>query len=404
MYNMNIGILTYHWVFNHGANLQTLSTIGFFRRMGYNPIVINWIPEDSEKSYENSTTKDQAECFKRFQLDFFPMTKLCRNARDIAAEIKRNNIEGVFIGSDTLFILRKREFDFFHFRRIIPQSCFIFPNPFWGEFLEYGVATPIVGFSIACLDTKGYQFKSIKPEICRYLKRFSYLSTRDKATSELVSYFSDGAIVPEITPDPVFLFNENIKLNFDDEKKILSKFNIKREYYLMSMPTPYSFKFANWSQHFSDIINSKGFDLFELPRQTGRADLPINQFPIHVISPIEWYVLIKNSRGYVGGLMHPIVSCIHNRIPFYSFDYYGTSFYRRLIVNKKTSKVYQVVKQCDLLDYYLNIRQRFSVISETPEEVFNKLNDFDKVKMEEAAEKMANLLRERLSFVCENYF
>ena len=43
---MKIGILTYHSVYNFGANLQVLSTVGYLKNNGFEPIVINWIPED----------------------------------------------------------------------------------------------------------------------------------------------------------------------------------------------------------------------------------------------------------------------------------------------------------------------------------------------------------------------
>lgn len=34
------------------------------------------------------------------------------------------------------------------------------------------------------------------------------------------------------------------------------------------------------------------------------------------ITPIEWYALIKYSKGYVGNNMHPIVTSITNGVPF----------------------------------------------------------------------------------------
>ena len=39
---MRIGLLTYHWVANYGANLQALSTYCYLDNNGYNPIIINW--------------------------------------------------------------------------------------------------------------------------------------------------------------------------------------------------------------------------------------------------------------------------------------------------------------------------------------------------------------------------
>ena len=72
---MKIGILTYHWVFNHGANLQTVSTIGYMRKIGHDPVVINWIPRDLEQAYLNYTIQAQVECFRKFQEEYYPLTE-----------------------------------------------------------------------------------------------------------------------------------------------------------------------------------------------------------------------------------------------------------------------------------------------------------------------------------------
>ena len=51
---MNIGILAYHSACNYGANLQVLSTVGYLKRNGHNPIVINYeTKSDSPTSFHN---------------------------------------------------------------------------------------------------------------------------------------------------------------------------------------------------------------------------------------------------------------------------------------------------------------------------------------------------------------
>lgn len=34
------------------------------------------------------------------------------------------------------------------------------------------------------------------------------------------------------------------------------------------------------------------------------------------LNPIDWYALIKYSKGYIGERMHPIVVSLHNSVPF----------------------------------------------------------------------------------------
>ena len=52
---MKIGLLAYHAACNFGAFLQLLSTVEYIKKQGDDPIVINWIPKDFRKDYENSS-------------------------------------------------------------------------------------------------------------------------------------------------------------------------------------------------------------------------------------------------------------------------------------------------------------------------------------------------------------
>ena len=49
---------------------------------------------------------------------------------------------------------------------------------------------------------------------------------------------------------------------------------------------------------------------------TNKIELPLN--------PMDWYALLIHSEGYIGTRMHPIIVCLHNSVPFFSFDGNGT--------------------------------------------------------------------------------
>lgn len=396
---MKIGILTYHWVFNFGANLQTLSTIGYLRRIGHDPVVINWIPEDSEQLYYESTKKEQIDVFLEFQKNYYPLTRLCRSSKDVADVIKEEQIEMVFEGADTLFMLWKPFFD----KRIgkvrQPYSDMTFPNPFWGEYLNY-CSVPVVGFSIATLQTEAKDFPDIADEAGRYLRRFSKLTVRDIPTQNLVKSFTNGEMIPKITPDPVFAFNENVTL---DEESILKEFGVNKEYYLICIPEPYNKRLRKWVSKLDFIFQQHGKSLYELPRQTGNRCFDIKQLNRIIISPLEWYVLIKNCSGYVGGLMHPIVTCIHNQVPFYSVDYYGLN-YPLPVLNHftriKTSKTYQIIKDCGLTKYYGHIRGILNRVP-SPIKVYRFLMNYDKDSLKKASEMKKNQLLEALDYILD---
>lgn len=354
---MVIGILTHHWVFNYGANLQTLSTVSFLKKNGHTPYVINWVQTDAEEYYYSSTKAEMAKMFHAFQREYYPLTELCRNAEDIANVIKKYGIEKVVIGSDTVWMLHSRQFSIRHLKWTQPTSESIFPNPFWGEFLDYGVDVPVIAYSAATLDMNLSDFKSQKNMIGNYLRRFNRISTRDQYTADVVSFFTNGDIVPEITPDPVFSFNNNYHQNITREK-FLSKYNLPSKYILICFTEAYKRKAESCVRKMQQIAYNKGYTLIELPRQTGNRLFNITQIE-EILDPVDWYNLIRFSYGFIGQLMHPIVIAIHNAVPFFCLDYYGRRKLRGTYVDYRTSKAYQVVKQVDKIKQYRNIAGRF---------------------------------------------
>ena len=139
---MKIGILTYHSVYNFGANLQAYSTVEYLKNNGFEPIVINWIPEDLEDRYDKTIPIDQANAHKMFIKNFLPCSAICRNNMDIAQVIKKEKINGIIVGSDAVlqhtpflsrFSLTRKGIIF----KKHPGSDVLFPNPFWGSFIPY---------------------------------------------------------------------------------------------------------------------------------------------------------------------------------------------------------------------------------------------------------------------------
>lgn len=356
---MIIGILTHHWVFNYGANLQTLSTVSYLKSHGHIPYVINWVQEDAESHYSRTTKSEMVKVFRSFQEQYYPLTELCRNAKDIADVIKKYGIEEVIIGSDTVWMLHSKHFSVKKLAWSKPTSESVFPNPFWGEFLNYNVNTQVVAYSAATLDIKINDFKSQKEEIGSYLRRFSKITTRDQYTSDVISYFTDGKIVPSITPDPVFGFNNNVS-NQLSKFEVLRRFGLPEKYYLIGFQEAYESRATPWAENAAKYLKHRtGIDSYELPRQTGKRLLNINHISSEVLTPLEWYAIIRYSEGFIGQLMHPIVSAMHNAIPFFSLDHYGISKFHHIKVDYTTSKVWQIVKQADMTYRYWHVGGRF---------------------------------------------
>lgn len=376
---MKIGLLAYHSACNFGAFLQLLSTIEYMRKNGDEPKVINWIPLDLEKYYEKLATSDVRELFSNLRDQFFPLTSLCRTSEEVAVMLENEGIDAVVVGSDAVCQHHPfRERCHFHSKRLFyvshPTSDRMFPNPFWGSFNQYLThPIPIAMISGSSQDSK---FKYIhgrkKKQMTKAIKSFQFLSVRDDWTQKMISYLTDGKIVPQITPDPVFAFNYNAYDLIPSKEEILNKFSLPDKYFLISFKSRDSVN-QEWITNFESIseihdvacvkLRYAGFDAYGKCKYSVSAPL----------SPIDWYGLIKYSCGYVGNNMHPIVVSLHNGIPFYSFDTYG------LKENEKSSKIYHVLKKADLLEYR-TFTKAPNYSPPKPQEVVTSLLSFDCAK------------------------
>lgn len=378
---MNIGILTYHWVSNFGANLQTLSTYKYIENTGHNPIIINWIPEDLEKSYDNNVLACQNEIHKQFAKDsYINITNICRNSIDIANEIEKNNIQKIFIGSDAVFTnIPKLDRYRLSKRGIVcikPKSDCNFPNPFWGDFTSF-LKKPIDIFAISA-SAQNMQYKKIlfKKERDSYgyaLKKFKNITVRDIWTQNMVKYVTHGEIIPNITPDPVFGFEQNVNPQKIDY--VNKRLNINTKYVLFSAWS--TINDNEWILKLEKLFEEKGLVVVGLPKTTMKtfhSPLKYNlEFPI---SPLEWYDAIKYSCGYIGELMHPILVSLHNSVPIFSFDTYGFNRFGKLDI--MSSKIYQILERFELLENYYN--KKYNTNLPSAEFVTEKILSFNKEK------------------------
>lgn len=353
---MKIGLLAYHAACNFGAFIQLLSTVEYIKKQGDEPIVINWIPRDFRKDYEKRALPEVRELYARLREQYYPMTELCETDRRVAEIIEKEKIDAIIIGSDAVLQhhpLRER----IHFpcRRIIyiskPTSDRMFPNCFWGSFLRYlSAPIPVAVISGSSQDSKYYYIKAkIKAKMKQSILGFRYMSVRDDWTQKMIKYLTDGEIIPDVTPDPVFAFNQNASHLVPSKEDICKKFSIPENYMILSFKGSKSVS-QEWINDFHKLANDKGLACVKLPYADAPAYGDIQYTIDDAISPLDWYALIKYSKGYIGNNMHPIVTSITNAVPFYSFDNYGISKIDGRSTNGESSKIYHILKQADLLE------------------------------------------------------
>jgi len=378
---MKIGILTYHSVYNFGANLQVLSTVEYLRNNGFEPIIINWIPFDLETSYDHNFPIEQADAHKSFIQNFLPCTTICRDENGIAEVIEKYDIKGIIIGSDAV-LQHHTTFSRIHFGRKgitlngKPKSDVLFPNPFWGSFIPYlKEKIPVVIMSASSQNTD-YKFinGSLRKKMNLFLNQFKYITVRDDWTRKMIKHLSHGSIISHITPDPVFAFNQNVKDQYTKDE-IIKKFNLHEKYLLFSFYDT-NIVSKEWLQSFKVIAERNNLQCVALTMPNGLHFNPPFNTKIEVpLCPKEWYGLIKYASGYIGEKMHPIVIALHNVVPIFSFDLYGIVNFK-VFVNDKSSKIYDILSQAGFLKNRISIL-RSSDVRPTPEEVFLQISNFD---------------------------
>lgn len=353
-----IGILTYHCIPNFGAQLQALSTIGYLRKHGYEPIVINWYPYDLEEYYSKRVSKEQNKAQFEFSQEFMPVSRLCQSFEELNNEIERLNLQAIIIGSDALFDYTPEKYRYnYSLRKLKKIPIYItsnhrLPNPFWGSFNDsINKHIPLYGFSIS---SQNSPYKDLnreeRKELRRLLNGFELITVRDEWTKKFVEEVGRLNNI-NITPDPVFAFNQNY-INILSKEEILKKYELPDKYILISfMYSILSNEFINNIIHKTEDKTKCKCVSFPMPEGLRTFD---TKYKINLpLNPVDWYAIIKYSEGYIGERMHPIIVCLHNYIPFYCFDQYGAivelipRIWSKFI--PESSKVYDILKQAGII-------------------------------------------------------
>ncbi len=380
-----IGILTHHSVYNFGANLQALSTQECLRKQGYDAYIINWIPQDLHIRYLKTTPSLQCQEHEKFFNDYYHLTEVCNTSKEVASLLDKEKFDAIIIGSDAV----TRHFSFTYryspcrkgFRKNYLNSTDIYPNPYWGEFYKY--IKRKIPMAMMSVSSQGTYWKNIKGfeknSICKTLKKFSYISVRDSFTQEAFCYFTNNNLIPCITPDPVFSFNQNVELTVED--------NIETEPYVVFSFKKQTLPPKEWLIKLKNIFNKNGYKIKSLPFPQEECEFDVDEKIQLPLSPLEWYKIIKNSKAYIGNNMHPVVVALHNKVPVFSFDYYAVRKNRFSIPEVSMSKIFDLLNNTELRDNYFNIQFGYDSIPD-PEFVFKKTMNIDKSVLTNFAEKM----------------
>lgn len=90
-----VGILTYDFSINYGANLQTYATCEKIKQLGFSPKIIRY----AEHYYKTLGFED--DNLKQFRDKYLPRSEVCFTEKDLSAEI--SNCNKIIIGGDQVF-------------------------------------------------------------------------------------------------------------------------------------------------------------------------------------------------------------------------------------------------------------------------------------------------------------
>jgi hypothetical protein len=350
---ISIGILTHHFASNFGANLQVLSTYEYFKRNGFNPYVINWRTKSLEQEFSKTVPKEQTQMHLDFINRYLNLTNICYTAKDIAGEIDRLGLKAVVIGSDAVVqhwpaISRIN----FPTRKIVSYYHYsadrMFPNIFWSTFYPY-LQNPVkmIYMSVSSQNSPYKYFsRNIKKEMAVCLSRFSYISVRDSWTQKMFKQIDRFKPLVPVTPDPVFSFNTNAGYLIPSFEAIKEKYGLPEKYFLLCFFRGDQIR-SSWINEFVESSNKMGYECFSFPLPAKAFEHERLKTIKYPLPPLDWYAIIKYSSGFVGRNMHPIVICLHNSIPCYSFDQYGTKVLNTF-VNVSSSKIYHILEKAGL--------------------------------------------------------
>lgn len=408
---MKIGLLAYHSAINFGATLQLLSTYMYLIKKGHNPIIINWIPDDLADFYKEITPQAQIESQEQLRKSIWKETELCKSSQDVADVLIREHIEAVIIGSDAVAqhhpLLERIVFPC---RTIIGINKNTtdneYPNPFWATWLSLlPKRIPVALLSASCQDSA---YKLIPPKIRKEMNKriydYSYISVRDEWTKNMISYITKQDIIPPITPDPVFAFNQNAGELIASKEDILKKYDLPENYFVLSFLNKGKRTSVDqkWINEFETIVKANNAICVSLPFSHKEGFGNITKKISLPLSPLDWYGIIKYSKGYIGNNMHPIVVCLHNNIPFYSFDNYGRGHFNGLITSDSSSKIKHIITKAHLSKNRTSCMSYFFK-APAPLQVFSAIKSFDYAACDEFRKEYSSSYNEMLDNIFKSF-
>lgn len=368
---MKIGILTYHAPCNFGANLQAYASQKYFSSLGHDTWIINF---DMESDKCDKAAEGQVEAHRHFSQKVLRVTRVV-NKHTLLDLVREMQFDAIGVGADAVW--NKRVHDDLR----VFFGDWLFKSDLKDKVKMFALSPAFMGQTYQDLPNR------LKEDFKNALEQFVFLDTRDEWTAHVINKEIAGyELIKILNPDPVFLLDEFVDVEWRHPDFIQSK-----EYILYSLPKDFD-KFLGslkrmWLKKFMQLLHKKGYKLVEIPIPEGVSQLPSDYRVQYPIDPLQWYLWIKNARGYWGLRFHAVVSSISAGTPFFSLDTYGKidtkwhkllsyiGFHGRDSIINKSSKIRNLIQGSGLENHRINGTWFFTI---SPWKLFNILENTNK--------------------------
>jgi polysaccharide pyruvyl transferase WcaK-like protein len=310
-----IGILTYFYVLNQGAQLQAyclqelckelnpdldveIINLKSLKKLDFYNSHLNFKRFLQSIKSKNSR-KELFSFIKQYiqQHFFFKLSKTKIISDDYQESIRfinKLNYDQIIIGSDEVWKISKHK---------ISQS---FPNIYWGAM---NLNAKISSFSASANNSDN---QSLNKELAAdLLKQFFKISVRDSYTQELVYELTDYKA--PLTLDPVLLKKDiELMANYKPNKKIKCLAN--KNFALLLFRSPQKPSNKEKIIEFISLMKQRGLTVISLSTINfdKRIDVTINNFELTIQ---EWHYLLENAKLCFSAHLHPVIIRIRSQKP-----------------------------------------------------------------------------------------
>lgn len=276
------GIITFHQVFNFGAVLQAWSLVQILRRLGHEPVVIDYRPRTREPMRDRRGMRRFVPSvgllrMQRFVQEQLPLTQTLRTAEDMQAHLSQAGYAALVCGSDQVWLIEDRHG---------------FERAYFLDFEDVGGARRL---SYAPSAGNSESFGQHTQAVRRALARFDAVSARDLNTLRLLRTVGIDNAVHVV--DPTLLA---------DFESIVTPPWRKRRYVAVVGPTN-----AAAQSLIVDVARRLDAKIVAVASRCEVADV---KRPF--ASPDEWVGAIARADFVVTSLFHGAALAIRFRKPF----------------------------------------------------------------------------------------